>query len=90
VRDRNIAGVVYIAQDPGRILQGFVTAINNTNGHFMVAGSFSDPAGIIECVISDPLGIYGPVYTNNPLWSVDPVNPSIHSTTGCEQPSPLL
>ena len=84
MQDRYIAGLVYLSQDPGRILQGFVTSIDNANGHFTVAGAFNGGAGNIECVISDPLGIYGPVYTNNPLWSVDPVNPSIHATTGCK------
>ena len=81
-----MAGLIYIAQDPTRILQGFVTSIDNTNGHFTVAGSFGNPAGVLECVINDPLGLHGPVYTNNPLWSVDPVNPSIHASTGCKPP----
>ncbi|KAF2471061.1 uncharacterized protein BDR25DRAFT_354983 [Lindgomyces ingoldianus] len=79
--DKNIAGLVYLHQNFLRALQGFITEINPVNGHFKVAGAFS-PAGQLECVINDPLGIYGPKYTANPLWSVDPSNPSIHAATG--------
>jgi hypothetical protein len=76
---------VYIAQDPARLLQGFITSIDTTSGHFTVQGTFS-PAGVggLECVINDPLGVYAPIYTANPLWSVDPINPSVHATTGCK------
>jgi len=84
VNDQYIAGLVYLAQDPFRVLQGFVTSIDLTTGHFTVAGKFSSPAGYIQCVLNDPLGVYGRSYTANPLWSVDPVNPSVHATTGCK------
>jgi hypothetical protein len=76
---------VFLAQDPVRLLQGFITSIDTTTGHFTVQGAFN-PAGVggLECVINDPLGVYAPVYKSNPLWSVDPVNPSVHATTGCK------
>ncbi|KAF2735727.1 hypothetical protein EJ04DRAFT_434338 [Polyplosphaeria fusca] len=80
VSGRYIAGLIYIAQNPVRSLEGFITEIS-PNGHFKVAGSFN-PAGVIECVINDPLGVYASTYTANPLWSVDPENPSIRAFTG--------
>jgi hypothetical protein len=85
VNDQFIAGLVYIAQDPARLLTGFITSIDTTTGHFTVQGAFS-PSGLggLDCVISDPLGVYAPAYAANPLWSVDPVNPSVHATTGCK------
>jgi hypothetical protein len=36
----------------------------------------------VECLLNDPLGRFGHVYTVNPLWTVDPDNPSIHASTG--------
>ncbi|ORY15696.1 hypothetical protein BCR34DRAFT_477573 [Clohesyomyces aquaticus] len=78
--NKNIAGLIFLSQNFVRALQGFITEIQ-PNGHFKVAGPFL-PAGELECVINDPLGIYGPKYTENPLWSVDPSNPSIHASTG--------
>lgn len=76
VNDQYIAGLVYIAQNPLRALQGFITSIDYTTGQFTLAGKFN-PAGYITCVLNDPLGVFGPVYTKNPLWSLDPVNPSL-------------
>lgn len=81
VSDEYIAGLVYIAQNPLRALQGFITSINYATGHFTLAGKFN-PARYIDCVLNDPLGVFGPVYTKNPLWSLDPANPSIHAMTG--------
>jgi hypothetical protein len=78
VNDQYVAGLVYIAQNPLRALQGFITSINYATGHFTLAGKFN-PAGYIDCVLNDPLGVFGPVYTKNPLWSLDPVNPSLFS-----------
>ncbi|KAF2107626.1 hypothetical protein BDV96DRAFT_505879 [Lophiotrema nucula] len=80
VNNRYIAGLVDLSQNPLRALEGFITEIT-TDGHFKVAGSFN-PAGVLECVINDPLGVYGTEYTANPLWSVDPENPSIRAFTG--------
>lgn len=84
MNDKLIAGLVFIAQDPGRLLQGFITSIDKSTGHFTVHGTFNPGgAGGVDCVINDPLGVYGMPYSGgNPLWSVDPVNPSIHATTG--------
>jgi hypothetical protein len=70
----DIAGLVYIAQRPNQILQGFITAINDITGHFTMDG--------VDCVINDPAGRYGPVYNGDPLWSSDPDNPSIHAVNG--------
>jgi hypothetical protein len=100
--DQFIAGLVYLSQDSLRSLTGFVTSIDPTTGQFTLAGGFKGQAGAaaggiggITCVINDPLGVYyaGPTkYTANPLWSVDPANPSIRSATGYPMciPGPAL
>ncbi|KAJ7222483.1 hypothetical protein GGX14DRAFT_352823 [Mycena pura] len=69
-----IAGLVFIVQESVQFLQGFITAIDYTTGHFMVENT--------EVVLNDPLGRFGPVYTDNPLWTVDPDNPSVTAATG--------
>jgi hypothetical protein len=91
--DRYIVGLIYLSQDSLRTISGFVTSINQATGHFTVAGAFAGQAGAlagaggIPCVLNDPLGVYyngaaTALYTANPLWSVDPANPSVHSSTG--------
>ncbi|KAJ7468500.1 hypothetical protein FB451DRAFT_374873 [Mycena latifolia] len=75
VRGERIAGLVYIFQETTQLLQGFITSINMTTGHFIVDES-------MECVVNDPLGRFGHAYTTNPLWTVDAENPSVRSTTG--------
>ncbi|KAJ6523275.1 hypothetical protein DFH09DRAFT_938027 [Mycena vulgaris] len=74
VRGKRIAGLVYIVQESTQVLQGFITQINMTNGHFFVDNT--------ELVLNDPLGRYGHPYTKNPLWTVDANDPSVHATTG--------
>ncbi|KAJ7065868.1 hypothetical protein C8F01DRAFT_982946 [Mycena amicta] len=74
VSGQKIAGVIYIFQETFQVLQGFITAIDYESGHFMIDNT--------EVVLNDPLGRYGPVYTDNPLWTVDPDNPSVHASTG--------
>ncbi|KAJ7253428.1 hypothetical protein C8J57DRAFT_624565 [Mycena rebaudengoi] len=74
VRGQRIAGLIYIVQPSARFLQGFITSINLANGHFTV--------GDVECVLNDPLGRFGPAYLAHPLWTVDPDNPSVRTSTG--------
>ncbi|KAJ7938290.1 hypothetical protein B0H13DRAFT_2572062 [Mycena leptocephala] len=74
IRGERIAGLIYIVQESTQVLQGFITQINYTTGHFWV--------DTLECVLNDPVGRYGHAYTKNPLWTVDPDNPSVHSSTG--------
>ncbi|KAJ7701559.1 hypothetical protein B0H17DRAFT_189781 [Mycena rosella] len=74
VHGERLAGLVYIVQESTQLLQGFITSINMTNGHFNVSD--------MECVLNDPLGRFGPAYTVDPLWTVDPDNPSVRSSTG--------
>ncbi|KAJ7101876.1 hypothetical protein C8R44DRAFT_641211 [Mycena epipterygia] len=71
VSGKQIAGLVYIVQESTQSLQGFITSINFTTGHFVVDNQ-------AEC----PLGRYGKVNTAHPLWTVDAENPSVHATTG--------
>ncbi|KAJ7101874.1 hypothetical protein C8R44DRAFT_716280 [Mycena epipterygia] len=75
VSGKQIAGLVYIVQESTQLLQGFITSINFTTGHFIVDNQ-------AECVLNDPVGRFGKVNTAHPLWTVDPDNPSVHATTG--------
>ncbi|KAJ7146109.1 hypothetical protein C8R44DRAFT_690358 [Mycena epipterygia] len=74
VRGERIAGLIYIVQESTQLLQGFITSIDMATGHFNVSD--------LECVLNDPLGRFGPAYTVDPLWTVDPDNPSVRSSTG--------
>ncbi|KAJ6535725.1 hypothetical protein B0H19DRAFT_1080176 [Mycena capillaripes] len=75
VGGKKIVGLLYINQESTQILQGFITSIDFTTGKFVVDGA-------LTCVLNDPLGRYGHPYTAYPLWSVDPDNPSVRSSTG--------
>ncbi|KAJ7618900.1 hypothetical protein DFH06DRAFT_1107110 [Mycena polygramma] len=75
VRGEKIAGLIFMVQESTQLLQGFITEIDYTTGHFWVDTT-------VECVLNDPLGRFGRPFTGNPLWTVDPDNPSVHSTTG--------
>ncbi|KAJ7026715.1 hypothetical protein C8F04DRAFT_966139 [Mycena alexandri] len=74
VSGQRIAGIIYIVQESTQFLQGFVTKIDYTTGHFWI--------DTLECLLNDPLGRFGIAYTDNPLWTVDPDNPSVRATTG--------
>ncbi|KAJ7938291.1 hypothetical protein B0H13DRAFT_1942270 [Mycena leptocephala] len=74
VGGERIAGLVFIVQESLQLLQGFISQIDYPTGHFWV--------DTLECVLNDPVGRYGYAYTENPLWTVDPDNPSVHSSTG--------
>ncbi|KAJ7649455.1 hypothetical protein DFH06DRAFT_554104 [Mycena polygramma] len=75
VRGERIAGLIFIIQETLQFLQGFISEIDYTTGHFWVDG-------VTEGLLNDPLGRFGLPYTTNPLWTVDPDNPSVHSSTG--------
>ncbi|KAJ7892241.1 hypothetical protein B0H13DRAFT_2038759 [Mycena leptocephala] len=75
VQGQPIAGLIYIAQESEQLLQGFITEINYTTGHFFINNQ-------IEAVLNDPLGQYGRAYTEYPLWTVDAKNPSVTASTG--------
>ncbi|CAL3962328.1 unnamed protein product [Diplocarpon coronariae] len=81
VNGQFIAGLVYIAQRSTQIVQGFITAIDPSTGHFKLNGGATGFGGT-DCVINDPVGRYGRAYTANPLWTADPDSPSIHSQNG--------
>ncbi|KAF8172821.1 hypothetical protein K438DRAFT_1981305 [Mycena galopus ATCC 62051] len=74
VSGQRIAGLIFIVQESLQLLQGFITDIDYDTGHFWV--------DTLELVLNDPLGRFGLPYTENPLWTVDPDNPSVHSSTG--------
>ncbi|KAJ7145996.1 hypothetical protein C8R44DRAFT_5148 [Mycena epipterygia] len=75
VNNQSIAGLVYIFQESTQFLQGFISSIDYTTGHFIINNE-------LEVVLNDPIGRYGPVYTANPLWTVDAFDPSVTAATG--------
>jgi len=82
IGDTWIVGLVFIIQDPFRIINGFINEIDTATGHFFLGGDSSVPGSGIEMVINDPIGRYGIPYLDNPLWAADTDNPSITSLTG--------
>jgi len=79
---RSVAGLIFIAQDQTQVLQGYISQIN-ADGTFLVGANTGTPVNTgFKLVLNDPTGVYGLPYTANPLWSVDPANPSIRSFTG--------
>jgi hypothetical protein len=74
-----VAGLIFIAQNPAQALQGTIASIDPLTGHFTV----TSVNGPITCVLNDPTGFYSGIpYTDAPLWTVDPNNPSIHAQSG--------
>ncbi|KAL5314385.1 hypothetical protein ACEPPN_018811 [Leptodophora sp. 'Broadleaf-Isolate-01'] len=74
-----VAGLVFIAQNPAQVLQGTIASINSATGHFTVTSA----NGPLDCVINSPTGFYSGIpYTDAPLWTADPNNPSIHAQSG--------
>ncbi|RDW64721.1 hypothetical protein BP6252_10372 [Coleophoma cylindrospora] len=86
INNQFIAGIIYISQNAAQAVQGFITAIDLTTGHFTLNGApatAASPNGAGQnCVINDPVGRFGRPYTANPLWTSDPDNPSIHTQHG--------
>ncbi|KIJ37448.1 hypothetical protein M422DRAFT_260124 [Sphaerobolus stellatus SS14] len=83
INDEYIAGLIYIVQDSTQILQGYISAIDLDTGIFTVGMNANAPPNTgFKLILNDPLGVFGRPYTDNPLWTVDPVNPSIRSVTG--------
>lgn len=81
VNGQFIAGLVYISRRSTQKVQGFITSIDLSTGHFKINGDATGSGGV-DCVINDPVGRYGRAYTANPLWAADTDNPSIHAQNG--------
>ncbi|KAK0488388.1 hypothetical protein EDD18DRAFT_1311319 [Armillaria luteobubalina] len=77
-----IAGIVYIFQEIANLNEGFITAIDYEKGEFRVGGDFNDPTTGVRVVINDPVGRFGKVHGDWPLWTADTDNPSIQASTG--------
>ncbi|KAJ7145993.1 hypothetical protein C8R44DRAFT_5100 [Mycena epipterygia] len=75
VSGQRIAGLIFIFQETTQFLQGFITSINYTSGYITIDNE-------LQIVLNDPIGRYGPVYTANPLWTVDAFDPSVTTATG--------
>ena len=68
------SGICYLSPSFIVFESGFVTAIDPLTGALTVGGS--------TVRLNDPLGVYGSVQSPDPLWGVDPANPSVHTMTG--------
>jgi len=77
-----VAGLVFIFQEIGHLGQGFVTHIDYSTGEFRVGGLFNDSTTGTRIVLNDPVGRYGLVHDQWPLWSADTDNPSVFASTG--------
>ncbi|KAI3618996.1 hypothetical protein WG66_000447 [Moniliophthora roreri] len=66
-----IAGIVYIFQELGNTGQGFISAIDYVKGELRVGGNPNDPNSGVRVVINDPVGRYGLVHGEWPIWTAD-------------------
>ncbi|KAL0949902.1 hypothetical protein HGRIS_009930 [Hohenbuehelia grisea] len=82
INGRYIAGVVYIFQELGNLNEGFITHIDYGKGEMRVGGSIGDTNSGVRVVINDPVGRFGKVHGDWPLWTADTDNPSIIASTG--------
>ncbi|KAJ6483816.1 hypothetical protein C8R47DRAFT_945785, partial [Mycena vitilis] len=73
-----VAGLIYIAQEAFQSIQGVIASIDFPSGRFTVTSGSST----LTLVLNDPTATYSHAYIDNPLWSVDNVNPSVRSSTG--------
>ncbi|KAK7036465.1 hypothetical protein VNI00_011662 [Paramarasmius palmivorus] len=77
-----IAGIVYIFQELGNGGQGFISAIDYEKGELRVGGNPNEPNSGVRVVINDPVGRYGLVHGDWPIWTADTDAPSITASTG--------
>lgn len=76
-----IAGIIYIFQELLHTSSGFITAIDYTNGELRVGGDPSSSGSGVRVIINDPVGRYGLVHSQAPLFTSDTDNPSIRAST---------
>lgn len=77
-----VAGMVFIMQEMAHLGQGFITHIDYSTGEFRVGGQFNDSSSGTRLVLNDPVGRYGLVHDEWPLWSADTENPSVFASSG--------
>ncbi|KAJ7579234.1 hypothetical protein C8J56DRAFT_1006783 [Mycena floridula] len=82
INGQYIAGIVYIFQELGNLDQGFITHIDYDLGEMRIGGDFKDPNTGVRLVINDPIGRFGKVHGDWPLWTADTENPSVVASTG--------
>jgi len=80
VGNRRIAGLAYTSQLSANTSTGMITAIDYTTGNLKV--DTGDPTHPATVQINDPNGRFGRAQSPDPRFSVDDVNPTIHSGTG--------
>lgn len=79
---QHVAGIIYIFQEVGNANAGFITSIDYEKGEFRVGGSIGDATSGRRVVINDPIGRFGKVHGDWPLWSADTESPSVQASTG--------
>ncbi|ESK86953.1 hypothetical protein Moror_3350 [Moniliophthora roreri MCA 2997] len=79
---QHIAGIVYIFQELGNTGQGFISAIDYEKGELRVGGDPNVADSGVRVVISDPVGRFGLVHGDWPVWTADTDAPSIIASTG--------
>lgn len=86
-----IVGLILpIDQDLGNSGAGFITFIDYAKGRFEVGGTLgkANTGTVIE--INDPTGRYGWAHSPDPVWSVDPDNPTVATGNGYPMCLPKL
>jgi hypothetical protein len=73
--------MVFIMQEMAHLGQGFITHIDYSTGEFRVGGQFNDSNSGTRLVLNDPVGRYGLVHDEWPLWSADTENPSVFASS---------
>ncbi|KAF9026950.1 hypothetical protein BDZ89DRAFT_1067279 [Hymenopellis radicata] len=71
INGQKIAGIVYVFQEIANINEGFITAIDYEKGEMRIDGTFGDLTTGQRVVINDPVGRYGLVHGDWPLWTAD-------------------
>lgn len=81
INGETIAGLVFISQVFAQAGQGFINHIDYSTGEIRVGGQFNDSTTGTRLIINDPVGRYGLVHDDWPIWSADVDNPSIFSSS---------
>lgn len=81
VGTQHIAGIIYIFQELLHTSSGFITAIDYALGELRIGGSLADSSSGTRLVINDPVGRFGLVHDQWPLFTADTENPSVRADT---------
>ncbi|WP_397452934.1 hypothetical protein [Pseudomonas sp. NA-150] len=80
VSGKQIAGLIYVAQQSIQTGSGYISLIDATTGNIEVSSANSTNPTVLQ--INDPNGRFGRAQSPDPRFSVDDANPTIRSATG--------